>query len=42
MRHRGDLLFLVHNVVFHPLAGLCWVLGWDRLGDALHGLGEPS
>ena len=27
---------LRHNLVTHPLAGLCWFFGWQALGDWLH------
>ncbi len=26
-----------HNIVIHPLAGVCWLLGFERWGDWLHG-----
>lgn len=26
-----------HNCVLHPIAGLCWLVGADRLGDRIHG-----
>jgi hypothetical protein len=35
---KGNLLFLVHNVILHPLAGLLWFIGLERFPDWLHGL----
>jgi len=26
-----------HNIVVHPIAGICWLLGFERLGDWIHG-----
>lgn len=26
-----------HNIVIHPLAGVCWLIGWQSAGDWLHG-----
>jgi hypothetical protein len=37
---RGNLRFLVHNLVAHPLAGLAWFVGAERLGDWIHDFGE--
>lgn len=37
---------LLHNLVAHPIAGVCWWLGLGRLGDRVHewwsGAMEPS
>lgn len=30
-----------HNIVLHPLAGLCWLLGFKTWGDRLHGEDKP-
>jgi len=30
------LFFLIHNVVLHPISGLCWFFGAKKVGDALH------
>lgn len=38
--HTLDFMFLCHNVVVHPLCGLCWFVGLKRLGDWLHAAGE--
>ena len=29
-------MFLVHNVIVHPICGVLWFLGADRAGDWLH------
>lgn len=26
-----------HNIVLHPLAGVCWLCGWQKGGDWIHG-----
>lgn len=31
-----------HNCIVHPVAGLCWILGADRLGDRIHGDAGPG
>lgn len=25
-----------HNLIAHPLAGLCWLLGYEQWGDWIH------
>lgn len=30
-----------HNIVLHPIAGVCWFVGLTRLGDWLHGEEKP-
>ncbi len=35
-RRLRRLRFLLHNVVAHPVAGICWFFGLGRLGDWLH------
>lgn len=34
---RRRLLHAWHNIVIHPLAGLCWLFGFEDAGDAIHG-----
>lgn len=38
----GDLRFLGHNLLFHPLAGVAWFLGLLGLGDWLHSQCIPN
>ena len=26
-----------HNIVIHPIAGLFWLVGWQSMGDYIHG-----
>lgn len=35
------LTFLGHNLIIHPIAGLLWFLGLDRVAEVLHSLGAP-
>lgn len=35
MSNRWKNLF--HNVAWHPLAGVCWFVGFQKWGDWLHG-----
>ena len=28
--------FLIHYVICHPVAGVCWYFGFDKLGEAIH------
>lgn len=25
-----------HNLIAHPVAGVCWLFGFQRLGDWIH------
>jgi len=36
-----NLLWLFHNTIIHPICGLLWHLGAERLGDWLHDLTVP-
>ncbi len=36
------LLFFLHNVVVHPIAGWLWLLGFDRIAEELHKMGAPE
>jgi hypothetical protein len=38
----GDLKFLIHNLVAHPIAGVCWFVGLEKLGNAAHSICEPE
>jgi hypothetical protein len=29
--------FLYHNIIIHPLSGIAWFLGFEKLGDKIHG-----
>lgn len=31
-----------HNIVIHPVAGVCWLFGFERWGDWLHNSGQPG
>ena len=28
----------IHNIIIHPLAGFCWLFGWEKTGDWLHNI----
>ncbi len=32
------LKFFIHNIILHPIAGLFWVIGFNSIGDYIHGL----
>lgn len=32
--------FAFHNIVVHPVCGLLWLIGAQRLGDWLHGVSD--
>ncbi len=32
----SKLKFLIHNTVCHPIAGICWFIGLNKLGDYVH------
>ena len=44
IKEKWSWSFLFHNILWHPLAGVCWFLGWNKLGDYLHskGLGQQD
>ena len=25
-----------HNIIAHPIAGICWLVGWEKVGDWFH------
>ena len=31
-----------HNIVLHPTAGMCWLLGFQKAGDWVHGDGPVA
>lgn len=35
---KNNVKMLIHNVVIHPIVGLIWFLGYDRLGKIIHGI----
>lgn len=38
---RNRLAFAFHNCVMHPLCGLLWLAGADRLANRLHNATVP-
>lgn len=34
--NRRSFQLLFHNLVCHPVAGVCWFVGLDDLGDKIH------
>ncbi len=36
------LAILVHHCLVHPLAGIAYAIGSNRLGDAIHSIGGRS
>ena len=33
---KSKIKFLIHNAICHPIAGICWFIGLDKLGDYIH------
>lgn len=33
-----NVKWLLHNVLCHPVAGVLWFLGFEKLGDKVHDL----
>lgn len=38
----GDLKFLIHNAVAHPIAGWLWFFGLTKAGNAAHSICKPE
>jgi hypothetical protein len=36
IRPRHKLLMLRHNMIAHPIAGLCWLFNLEKAGDYVH------
>jgi hypothetical protein len=39
---KWSIKFLIHNVMMHPLAGLCWFFGLEKLGNKIHEICVPE
>jgi len=33
---KKKLWFFIHDILAHPICGLCWIFGIDTFGDWLH------
>jgi len=31
------MFMLYHNIIAHPISGICWFFGANKLGDRIHG-----
>lgn len=38
----GRFSYSVHNIIGHPLAEICWIIGLDAIGDYIHDITVPN